>query len=81
MEATRALEAMKVVIRSNVHMNSKVFEVADYKYEVNFDLWNADGSSYKITMFLLYLQISSRPTSDDFTRVYFIESRRKSNSS
>ena len=36
MEATRALEAMKVVIRSNVHMNSKVIEVADFKSEAIF---------------------------------------------
>ena len=39
LEPTRALEvleAMKVVFRSNMHMDSKVVEVTDFKSEANF---------------------------------------------
>ena len=36
MEATRASEAMKVALRSNMHMDSRVIEVAGFKSEVIF---------------------------------------------
>ena len=36
MEATRAFEAMKVAFRSNMHMDIKVIEVADFKSEAIF---------------------------------------------
>ena len=36
LEATRALEAMKVAFRSNMHMDSRVNEVAGLKLEAIF---------------------------------------------
>ena len=36
LEATRASEAVKVAFRSNMHMDSRVFEVAGFKYEAIF---------------------------------------------
>ena len=36
MEATRASEAMKVAFRDNMHMDSRVIEVADFKSDSNF---------------------------------------------
>ena len=45
MEATKASEAMKVALRSNMYMDSRAIEVASFKSEVIFialmpaDLW------------------------------------------
>ena len=36
LEATRASEAMKVAFRSNMHMDSRVIEVAGFKTEAIF---------------------------------------------
>ena len=36
MEATRASEAIKVTLRSNMHMDSRVIEVAGFKSEAIF---------------------------------------------
>ena len=35
-EATRASEAMKVALRGNMHMDSRVIEVASFKSEAIF---------------------------------------------
>ena len=38
LEAAMASEATKLAIRGNMHMDTRVIEVADFKSEVKFDL-------------------------------------------
>ena len=38
LEAAMASEATKMAIRGNMHMDTRVIEVADFKSEVKFDL-------------------------------------------
>ena len=38
-----ASEATKMAIRGNMHMDTRVIEVADFKSEVKFDLWGYWG--------------------------------------
>ena len=40
LEADRASEATKVPIRGNMHIDTRVIEVADFKYEVRNGLWD-----------------------------------------
>ena len=37
LESAIALEATKMAVRCNMHMDDRVFEVADFKSEVKFD--------------------------------------------
>ena len=38
LEATMASEAVKMAIRGTMHMDTRVIEVADFKYKVKFNL-------------------------------------------
>ena len=40
LEAAMASEATKMDVRVNMHMDTKVIEVADFKSQVKFDLWD-----------------------------------------
>ena len=39
LEATMASEATKMAVRGNMHMNTRVIEVADFKYVVKCNIW------------------------------------------
>ena len=36
-------EASKIALRGNMHMNTRVIKIADFKSEVIFDLWGHRG--------------------------------------
>ena len=54
-----ALEATQKAIRANIHINTRVIEIADFKSEVNFDLWGRLEASMAsdATQWLLYQYI------------------------
>ena len=43
LEAAMASEATKMAIRGNMHMDTRVIEVADFKSEVRFEFWGYWG--------------------------------------
>ena len=43
LEAAMVLEASKIVVKDNMHIDSRVSEVTDFKSEVNSDLWGYWG--------------------------------------
>ena len=46
LEAAMASEATKMAIRGNMHMDTRVIEVADFKLEVKFDLKFENSNPY-----------------------------------
>ena len=43
LEDNMALEATKMAVRSNMHMETRVNEITEFKSEVKFDLWGYWG--------------------------------------
>ena len=56
LEATRVSEAMKVAFRSNLHMDSRVIEVAGVKYEFQIELCRTRTLVYRAIV-LLFLEL------------------------
>ena len=44
LEATMASEAIKISVKGNNHMDTRVIKVAGFKYEVKLDLWGSQAS-------------------------------------